>query len=57
MISFRRKPTCAAALILLTIAAIAGCGGIATSLLEPSFPAPAVFKALAKVITPDNVPE
>jgi D-alanyl-D-alanine carboxypeptidase len=32
-------PTCAAALILLTIAAIAGCGGVTTSVLEPSFPA------------------
>jgi D-alanyl-D-alanine carboxypeptidase len=59
MIPFPRKPTCAAALILLTIAAIAGCGGVTTSVLEPSFPAAkraALDAALTKTMADRKAP-
>ena len=53
------NPTRAAALILLTTAAIAGCGGVTTSILEPSFPAAkraALDVALTKTMADLKVP-
>ena len=53
------NPTRAAALILLTTAAIAGCGGVTTSVPEPSFPAAkraALDAALTKAMAERKVP-
>jgi D-alanyl-D-alanine carboxypeptidase len=54
-----KRPARAAALILLTIAAIAGCGGVTTPVLEPSFPAAkraALDDALTTTMANQKVP-
>lgn len=60
MIPFpRKRPACAVALILLTAAAVAGCGGRTTSVLEPPFPAAkraALDAALTKTLADYRIP-